>query len=156
MPVMVKFYNCYMGGVGLSDQKNSYYDIDFRSRYKYYLRIFFDQINTAITNSFIIKGLLEPNNKSNSKDFRLSIVKGLIGDFSSRKREPQTSSKRKHSFVGTSVLKHLPEIAMKRSRCSHCSSMVNDCRTNIECSTCCVKLCMNSTRNCFLEYHLNL
>lgn len=40
VPVMVRMYNYYMGGVDLADQLKEAYEIDIRAKYKYYLRLF--------------------------------------------------------------------------------------------------------------------
>ena len=54
IPLMVKAYNQHMGGVDLANQMKGTYAIDLRSRYKYYLRLFFDVLDTAVVNSYVI------------------------------------------------------------------------------------------------------
>lgn len=43
-----------MGGVDLMDQKKVYYEIDRKSKFKFYLRIFFDIFDLGINNAFIV------------------------------------------------------------------------------------------------------
>ena len=43
-----------MGGVDLTDQLKECYEIDGRSRIKYYMRIFFDLIDIGTNNSYIV------------------------------------------------------------------------------------------------------
>ena len=41
-PTVIHEYNQYMGGVDLSDQMKVYYQVDQRSKFRFYLRVFFD------------------------------------------------------------------------------------------------------------------
>ena len=153
-PAMVHFYNAYMCGVDISDQMRNYYVIDHKSTYKYYLRVFFDQLDTAICNSFIVFKRLTGSSMS-SKQFRVTLAKHLINEFSSKSRSSfEARNKRRkcedNSASGTS---HLPVYSCNRGRCSHCSSKTIDCRSNIKCSACDVSLCLNASRNCFSEFH---
>ena len=40
IPLAIQMYNCHMGGVDISNQLKTYYEVDHKSRYKYYLRLF--------------------------------------------------------------------------------------------------------------------
>ena len=51
---MVKEYNEYMGGVDLNDQYKALYELDRKSKYRFYLRIFFDMMDTAVVNAALI------------------------------------------------------------------------------------------------------
>ena len=156
IPIMIAMYNCYMGGVDISDQRKECYEIDHRSRYKYYLRLFFDQIDTSISNAYIICKQMTNITQMSSKDIRLRIVHGLIRQFSSRAKprfQASKSKKRKSSQLSTTDILHLHVLQTKRARCASCSSKDNDCRSNVFCRSCDVALCLNSQRNCFSEYH---
>ena len=59
---------------------------------------------------------------------------------------------------------HLPEYRVNRIVCEYCKhemqeegvkSTTNDNRSYIFCTLCDVVLCINSKRNCFVEYHSN-
>ena len=58
-PAMVKYYNKYMGGVDLMDQLKSTYEVDRKSKIKYYLRIFFDLLDIAVNNAYIVYSQLQ-------------------------------------------------------------------------------------------------
>ena len=76
-PTIVRDYNHHMGYVDKADQLKSTYAIDKKSK-KWWLRIFWHLIDTAIVNLFVI--YQEKGNKDQTlKSFRLSIVDGLIG-----------------------------------------------------------------------------
>ena len=53
-PTVVKLYNNAMGGVDLMDQRNAAYRLDRESSVRFYLRIFFDLLDIACVNSFIV------------------------------------------------------------------------------------------------------
>ena len=157
MPTMVRMYNSSMGGVDLADQRKETYEIDHRSKYKYYLRLLFDFLDIAISNAYIIHNKLE-NTKLSSKDFRLLIVRGLVGQFSSRQHSGhycgQGKKRKLNAYCQTPL--HMPVFVQERKRCAHCSTKQNDCRSNIKCTTCSLMLCLNAKRNCFHEYHSQL
>ena len=73
------------GGVDLADQFNSYYENDHTSRgAKYYLRLFFDLMNTCIVNSEIVFNKIQENHQLpiiQSLEFRRTIVRKLIDWF---------------------------------------------------------------------------
>jgi hypothetical protein len=49
-----------MGGVDIVDQKLASYGLDRRARITFYLRPFFDLLNIAMTNSFVVWMKLNP------------------------------------------------------------------------------------------------
>ena len=81
VPVMVKEYNTNMGGVDLSDQLKLCYEIDIRCRYKYYLRVVFDCLDTTVVNGYLNYKSLNPDNKLSHLEFRQHVVHGLVGTF---------------------------------------------------------------------------
>ena len=50
----IQEYNQFMGGVDLSDQMKVTYEIDRRSKFRFYLRVFFDFLDIAAVNSKIV------------------------------------------------------------------------------------------------------
>ena len=60
-PIIVKKYNQGMGGVDLCGQYTAPYHLDQRSKFTFYLRIFFDLMDVAMVNGFIIFDKLHPN-----------------------------------------------------------------------------------------------
>ena len=53
-PTLVKSYNASMGGVDLLDQMKVYYHLERKSKFRFYLRIFFDMIDISVVNSLYI------------------------------------------------------------------------------------------------------
>ena len=151
MPIMVSMYNYHMGGVDISDQRKKTYEIDHRSRHKYYLRLFWDQLDTVVCNSFIIYKQLTGENIS-FKDFRLATVNQLVNHYCSRLKQPAACSKsKKRKIDGEAALTHLPKGDATRNRCAYCSTKTNDCCSNISCTNCNISLCLNSQKKLLHE-----
>ena len=150
VPVMVRMYNYYMGGVDLADQLKEAYEIDIRAKYKYYLRLFFDMLDTSVCNSYIVfKDSVEGKANISSKEFRQSVVRGLLSSYSSRKRlSSETVGTKKRRLDVRPVAQHLPIYSCDRGRCHNCSTKKTNFRSNIKCSICNVFLCLNDKRNC--------
>ena len=53
-PNIIKMYNASMGGVDVIDQKTAAYQLNCKSKFRFYLRMFFDLIDIAIVNSHIV------------------------------------------------------------------------------------------------------
>ena len=53
-PNIIKMYNASMGGVDVIDQKTAAFRLDRKSKFRFYLRMFFDFINISIVNSHIV------------------------------------------------------------------------------------------------------
>ena len=53
-PNVIKLYNNGMGGVDIMNQKTAPYRIDCKSKYRFYLKMFFDLIYVALVNSHIV------------------------------------------------------------------------------------------------------
>jgi hypothetical protein len=62
---------------------------------------------------------------------------------------PLASSKTVLNFDNEMLL-HVTE---KRRRCAYCSTKEADIRSNIECFTCKLSLCLKDEKNCFFDYH---
>ena len=50
-----------MGGVDLSDQMKVTYEVDRRSKFRFYLRVFLNFLDIAVANSKIIQHLHDPH-----------------------------------------------------------------------------------------------
>ena len=83
-PNDIKLYNRKMVGVDLMDQLKSAYQLDRRSKFQFYLRLFFDLIDVAVVNAFIVYEKLE-NEDQTHKEFKICIALKLIASFVSRK-----------------------------------------------------------------------
>ena len=78
-----------MGGIDLMDQRKSAYQLDRRSKFRFYLRLFFDLFDVAVVNSFILYKKLE-NKDLILKEFKICIALKLIAYFNSWKLSVQT------------------------------------------------------------------
>lgn len=154
IPSVVVRYNSAMKGVDLCDQKKVSYEIGHRSPKKYYLRIFFDLLDIAINNAYVVYCSKKLETIS-SYEFRRSVANSMIRGFSSRERQSKCGppSKRLRIRLANTPL-HLPKVHSVRKRCNYCSSRLVDNRSNIQCTDCDVALCLNSNRNCFRDYHM--
>ena len=109
-PTLVKQYNSGMGGVDLMDQRTAAYRLDRRSKVRFYLRIFFDLLDIACVNSFIVYNKLNPN-QLNMMDFKVIVAERLIGAYNSRERNYPVNrpNKRQRLTVGLPEKpQHLP------------------------------------------------
>ena len=154
-PIIVKKYNQSMGGVDLCDQYTAAYHLDRRSKFPFYLRIFFDLMDVAMVNSFIIYDKLYSNALS-FLDFKLVVSESLIGSFTTWTRELPSScptNRRLAQVVTNESQSHFPEYQETCQRCVYCSIGGIENRTFVRCVTCDIPLCLQKERNCFLLHH---
>ena len=128
-----------------------------RYKKKCYLRIFDNFLDTMLVNSYVIHKKLHGDILSHL-DFRRQVVHGLIGSFSSRKRDTFTtcankSRNKSKALQPSSVPMHIPVLLAKRRRCQQCAAAGKEQRTNIICETFQVPLCLQSGRNSFKDFH---
>ena len=81
-PNIIKMYNSNMGGVDVIDQKTAAYHLDCKSKFRFYLRMFFDLTDIAIVNSHIMYAKL--GNSISLLDFKIVVAKSLIGRYFNR------------------------------------------------------------------------
>ena len=143
-----------MGGVDLSNQMKVTYEVDCRSKFRFYLWVFFYFLDIAVVNSKIVYNKIESVPSLYSLDFRYSIAQTLIRKFSSRKRAVPLSRPSKRSRgPAFDIVDHLPDFAPSRVCCAFCSSKNVESRTYVRCITCNIALCLQKDRNCFQQYH---
>lgn len=149
-----------MGGVDLMDQKKVTYEVDRKSKIKYYLRLFFDLLDIAMNNAYIVYEKLHVEIEGQlltSLEFRQVVAKAMIGSFSIRKHAlPSTSmtKKRIHNIgLKKSMPSHVMEKTTSRKRCVQCAKSGVENRTNNICDICNVHLCFTANRNCFVDFH---
>ena len=91
MPVPIRTYNQYMGGVDLNDQLRSYYPSG-HSGYKWWRYLFWFILDISIINALIFEHLSphqpSPRRRRSLLQFKLDLAKQLIGGFCGRKRYP--------------------------------------------------------------------
>ena len=137
-PLVVQDYNAHMGGVDLLDQKIVPYSLDRRSKVKFYLRPFFDLMDVAMTNSYIVWCKVNPDSKLTSLQFRRSVTRDLITVYGNRSVSYYTKQSKKRgasSQLPTEL--HLPEFdSSSRKRCRLCAEKKLDFKTVFKCSGC--------------------
>ena len=84
-PSVIQEYNQFMGGVDLCNQMKVAYEVDRRSKFRFYLRVFFDFLDIAAVNSKIVYNKIESAPSLSSLESRYSIAQTMIWKFSSRK-----------------------------------------------------------------------
>ena len=117
------------------------YEVDQRSKVRFYLRVFFDFLDISVVNSKIVYDKIQSTAAMSSMDFRFSLARSMIGTFSNRKREIPTSqpSKRSKGEIAM-VVDHLPQFAATRARCTYSSLIKLENRTFIRCMKCNIPL----------------
>ena len=81
---VVKFYNSGMGGVDLMDQHTAAYRLDRKSSVRFYFRIFFDLMDIACVNSYLIYNMKHTNNLS-LLDYNIVVAKHVFNTIKTRK-----------------------------------------------------------------------
>ena len=154
-PAVIREYNMYIGVVDLHDQVKVSYEVDRRSKVRFYLRLFSDFLDISIVISKIVYDKIQSTAAMSSMDFRFSLACSMIGTFSNRKRAIPASQyfKRSKSEI-TMVVDHLPEFAATHSRCGYCSLIKLENPTFIRCMKCHIPLCLQKETNCFYEHHI--
>ena len=137
-----------MGGVDLSDQMQVTFEVDRRSKFCFYLRVFLDFLDIDVVNSKIVYNKIESAPSLSSLDFRYSIAQTMIREFSSGKRAAPLSRPSKRSRGPSfDIVDHLPDFAPSRVRCAFCSSKNVKSRTYVRCITCNIALYLQKDRN---------
>ena len=85
---VVKFYNSGMGGVDLMDQHTAAYRLDWKSSVRFYFLIFFDVMDIACVNSYLIYNMKHTNNLS-LLDYNIVVAKHVFNTIKTRKGQYQ-------------------------------------------------------------------
>ena len=78
-------YNKGMSSVDLIDERVAAYHLGQKSTNKFYFCIFFDLMDIACANSYIVYNMMHPNNLT-LLDFKTIVSNYLIGRYTSRSR----------------------------------------------------------------------
>lgn len=151
-PEMIAFYNKFMGGVDIADQKSTTYDLNRRSA-KWWKKVFFRLIMIASVNSWIIYD--EKNRrKGEFIDFLADLAEEMaeygkkLTENKCKRRSigrPSKTSKQLRDVGG-----HLPIIGETRRRCARCAKRKVERRTKQLCQMCNIPLC----KFCFTPFHV--
>lgn len=171
-PPLLKDYNKYMCGIDRADQNNRYYSVGRQCK-RWPPRVVFHQLETSINNAFQIYKAAVPGHKS-AREFRMHLATELVRGYSASQHHP-VGRKRANPDIEPrlqNVGVHLPLVGANLV-CCLCSQVASvqhkrQCRnvpveeqptrkrpsrSNVYCSICEVHLCLNSTRNCWVEWH---
>lgn len=152
-PAMIRDYNNGMNGTDVMDQRTKPYSFDRRSPTKYYTRPFFDYLEMAVVNSFIIQEKLAETEWAGDRpktllDFKRKIALSLIGSYTSRAR-PATS---RPAVCPPSF--HRVAMVETKGRCKFCYAQNRkDVKVFTKCETCQVHLCISKGKDCFNQFH---
>ena len=134
------------------DQHIASYRLDRKSSVRFHLRIFFDLMDIAFVNSYLIFNVKYPN-KLSLLDYKIVVAKNLIQYHQSRKRIVPMSRPSKRKNQPESIDNHgghLPDYQTMRKRCAE----GKENRTFVICLTCNIPLCLVKERNCFQKHHI--
>lgn len=166
-PQVVSEYTHRMGGVDRFDERRGRYSVSSRSR-RWWMRILYFLIDSSVVNAHILYNSVHPEDSITIFEFRKQLLRGLVGNFSSRSRRSnlegvmyltrQSNNKAlpvKPAGVPSeirylSVGAHMPELMDTPHRCRLCSSRKNNKRSRIKCTFCGVALCISP---CFANFH---
>lgn len=150
-PQSVSLYNKYMGGVDHNDQLRGYYHVRLKCR-KYYKYIFWFLFDVAVINSYILATHYTDLSIKDVKAFRTELAKGLIGEYSSRKRPGRPTLNPAKRFCAA----HFPMRGSEKvHRCHFCHTYKHQRHETVwYCKDCDRFLCHNGREDdCFLLYH---
>ena len=150
----VKLCNSSIGGVDLMDQRTVTYRLDQKSSVRFYLRIFFDLMDIACVNSYLIYNMKHPK-KLSLLDYKIVVAKNLIQYHTKRAVPMSRPSKRKNQ--PESIDNHgvyLPDYQTMQKRCAYRAIEGKENRTFVICLACNIPLCLVKERNCFQKHHI--
>jgi len=164
-PQPILEYTKRMGGVDRFDRYRAVYSVSHKSR-KWWFRIFYFTVDTAIVNAFILYKAVHPESPMLLLDFRVDLFRSLVSGYTSRYRRSslEGSSFVKYRLQAKARCKmlgvpetirlqegdHYPQQTDKFRRCRLCSSRKNNKRSRIICVKCNVALCIAP---CFRLFH---
>ena len=120
-PTIIKEYNSHMNSFDIHDQLKISREIDRKSRFWYYLRIFFDLMDSFVVNAHVIYKK-KVHAKMSPLNFKIILTESLINRFPSRRRKI-TAEKPQLTVELPQLLKepyHIVQFAVKRQRCQYC------------------------------------
>ena len=146
-----------MNGVDIHDQLKTSYENDHKSSFRYYLRIFFDLMDSVVVNAHAIYKK-KIKTKMSLLNFKIILAESLINQFSSRKRK-FTAEESQLTVELPQPLKepepyHIVQFTEKSQLCQYFfTNGKKDVKCFTYCKSCNVSLCVQKDRNCFQLYH---
>ena len=153
-PEIVSQYNCYMGGVDLSDQLKACYGVDQKSK-RWWLHLFWHFVDLAVTNAYILyihsyRAYTHPPMVYNPDDqlqFRSKLIDQLVNHYSSRKQHGQPVKSPVVSLVPSGhKIEDLRYLGIRKGHCEFCCVGPNKTssirrETQFGCPKCKIRLC---------------
>ena len=131
--------------------KNRCVRLDRKSKYRFYLRMFFDFINFPLENRIIVYTKL--GNGISLLNFKTVVVKALIGRYSNRKRSFPTSrpseQKSQELSMPREVPTHMPKLQEKLMIYHCCKNGEPYHKLSLSCQRYGLYICLTKERNCF-------
>ena len=138
------------------DQRTAAYRLNPKSSVRFYLRIFFNLMDTACVNSYLIYNMKHLN-ISSLLNYKIVVAKNLIQYHQDWKRAEPMSRPSKRKNQAESIDNHgghLPDYQTMQKRCSYCAMEGKENGTFVICLACNIPLCLVKERNCFQEHHI--
>ena len=143
-------------GVDVIDQKTAAYRLDFRSKYRFYLGMFFYPLDVTHVNSHI--DYMKIGDDILLLNFKIVLANTLIGRYSNCNRSCSTTRLSKRKLHEPSMTRevpiHMSEVKQKWMRCHYCKNESSDLKSFVSSQTCGLYLCLAKERNYFLKHHL--
>ena len=154
-PKAIELYSRYMQGVDRADRL-LWYQLHIHKTLKWWKKVFFYMMEVSVKNAGIIFRRLHPDHCFDPNKFRLSVVKGLIGNYvrpeirpHRRPSNPPTRLVQHHSLAWNS--QKTPSGKPAKPDCEVCSQRgVKRHQVETMCEQCHVPLCAIP---CFHRYH---
>jgi len=153
MPTICAFVQQIHGGVDLADAMRRDYSTSRKSKYKWYMRLFWFLLDTCIVNAYILE-CESPNHKPPlgrkhrpQLDFVVELGQQLVEEHSSRKTLGRPT------FIPPSESRYTPHVPVEYNNprnCTFCTTKTTRKRTKYGCACCGVALCIVP---CFGQYH---
>ena len=161
-PNIIKIYNESTGGVDVIHQKTAAYQLDRKSRFRFYLRIFSSLIGITIVNSRIV--YTKVGNSISLLDFKIVVVKSLLGSYINQQRpfcfffeqNKQPKSIGDINSLPKEIPTHVLEFTWKFMRCNFCKNEGVDPEKFVSRPTCGLYLRCTKERNCFLKHYFQI
>ena len=137
-------------------QLKAAYQLDRRSKFQFYLQLFFDLFDVALVDSFIVCKKLEKKKDPTQKQFKICIALKLIASFINEKLcfpNHRPSKHTKSQRPSPMPPSHLPFFLETKRRCTIRSQAGKENRTFLTWSLCDVALCLQKRKELFLQYH---
>ena len=127
---------------------NIHHEIDRKSRFRYYLRVFFDLMDSVVVNAHVIYKK-KVNAGMSLLNFTVTLAGSLINRFSSQKPK-FTAEQLKLNLLLPYRNPRENQNTEKWRRCLYCFNYgKKDTKCFTYCESCNVSLCVQKDRNCF-------